>query len=51
MHQSSTAHAEQKKLLNKISVEITKHRTKDLRISKIDLDYAYGQMMLSKETS
>ena len=38
-------------LLNQISVEITVDRTKDLRISKIDLDYAYGQMMLSEETS
>ena len=38
-------------LLNQISVEITKDRTKKLMISKIDLDYAYGQMMLSEETS
>ena len=38
-------------LLNQISVEITKDRTKELRMSKIDLDYAYGQMMLSDETS
>ena len=38
-------------LLNQISVEITKDRTKELRISKIDLDYAYGQMTLSEETS
>ena len=38
-------------LLNQISVEITKDRTKKLVISKIDLDYAYGQMMLSEETS
>ena len=38
-------------LLNQISVEITKDRTKELRISKSDLDYAYGQMMLSEETS
>ena len=38
-------------LLNQISVEITKDQTKELRISKIDLDYAYGQMMLSEETS
>ena len=38
-------------LLNQISVEITRDRTKELRISKIDLDYAYGQMKLSKETS
>ena len=38
-------------LLNQILVEITKDRTKELRITKIDLDYAYGQMMLSEETS
>ena len=38
-------------LLNPISVEITRDRTKELNISKIDLDYAYGQMKLSKETS
>ena len=35
-------------LLNQISVEITRDRTKELNISKIDLDYAYGQMKLSK---
>ena len=38
-------------LLNQKSVEITKDRTKELIMSKIDLDYAYGQMKLSKETS
>ena len=38
-------------LLNQISVEITRDRTKELMMSKIDLDYAYGQMKLSKETS
>ena len=38
-------------LLNQISAEITKDRTKELMILKIDLDYAYGQMMLSGETS
>ena len=38
-------------LVNQISVEITKDRTKELMMSKIDLDYAYGQMKLSKETS
>ena len=38
-------------LLNQILVEITRDRTKELNISKIDLDYAYGQMKLSKETS
>ena len=37
--------------LNQLLVEITKDRTKELRISKKDLDYAYGQMMLSEETS
>ena len=38
-------------LLNQISVEITRDRTKELMISKVDLDYAYGQMRLSRETS
>ena len=38
-------------LLNQISVEISRDRTLQLFISKIDLDYAYGQMKLSEETS
>ena len=38
-------------LLNQISVEITRARTTQLFLSKIGLDYAYGQMKLSKETS
>ena len=38
-------------LLNQISVEITGDRTVHLFISKIDLDYAYGRMKLSDETS
>ena len=38
-------------LLNQISVEITRDRTTQLFMSKIDLDYAYGQMKLSEETS
>ena len=38
-------------LLNQISVEITRDRTLQLFMSKIDLDYAYGQMKLSEETS
>ena len=38
-------------LLNQISVEITRDRTAQLFISKNDLDYAYGQMKLSDETS
>ena len=38
-------------LLNQISVELTPDRTIQLFISKIDLDYAYGQMKLSEETS
>ena len=38
-------------LLNPFSIEITKDRTKKLMISKIDLDYAYGQMKLLKETN
>ena len=39
------------KLSNQISVEITRDRTKELEMSKIDLDYAYSQIKLSKETS
>ena len=38
-------------LLNQISVEIFRDRTLQLFISKIDLDYASGQMKLSEETS
>ena len=38
-------------LLNQISVEITRDRTLQLFMSKIDLDYAYSQMKLSEETS
>ena len=38
-------------LLNQILVEITRDRTLQLFMSKIDLDYAYGQMKLSEETS
>ena len=38
-------------ILNQISVEITRDRTTQLFMSKIDLDYAYGQMKLSEETS
>ena len=38
-------------LLNQISVEISRDRTLQLFISKRDLDYAYGQMKLSEETS
>ena len=38
-------------LLNQISVEITRDQTKELMMSKVDLDYAYGQMKLSKQTS
>ena len=38
-------------LLNQISVEITRDRTVQLFLSKIDLDYKYGQMKLSEETS
>ena len=32
-------------------VEITRDRTLQLFMSKIDLDYAYGQLKLSEETS
>ena len=38
-------------LLYQISIEITRDRTAQLFMSKIDLDYAYGQMKLSDETS
>ena len=38
-------------LLNQISVETTRDRKLQLFISKIDLDYAYGQLKLSEETS
>ena len=39
------------KLLNQISVGITRDRTVQLFLSKIDLEYAYRQMKLSEETS
>ena len=38
-------------LLNQISIEISWDRTLQLFMSKIDLDYIYGQMKLSEETS
>ena len=38
-------------LLNQSSVESTRDRTVQLFISKICLDYAFGQMKLSEETS
>ena len=38
-------------LLNQMSVEITPDRKLRLFISKIDLDYAYGKMKLSKVVS
>ena len=38
-------------LLNQILVEISRDRTVQLFTSKIDLDYAYGQMKLYEETS
>ena len=37
--------------LKEVSVEITRDRTVQLFISKVDLDYAYRQMKLSEETS
>ena len=37
--------------LNQISGEMIRGRTVQLFISKVDLDYAYGQLILSKETS
>ena len=51
MYKDPTPNAEHGRTVNQISVEITKDRTKELMMSKIDLDYAYGQMKLSKETS
>ena len=38
-------------LLNQVSAKITRDRTAQLFISKINLDYAYGQMQISEETS
>ena len=38
-------------LVKQILVEITRDRTVQLLISKIDLDYPYGQMKLAEETS
>ena len=38
-------------LLIQISTEITRDRTTQLFISKLDLDYAYGHINLSEETS
>ena len=38
-------------LLHQILVEITRDRTMHLFMSKIDLDYSYGQMKLFEETS
>ena len=43
--------ANMEELVNQISVEATPDRTAQLFISKTDLDYAYAQMKLSKETS
>ena len=38
-------------LINQISAELSKNDTDSLWISMVDLDYAYGQMKLSSETS
>ena len=38
-------------VLNETSVEISRGRTVHIFISEINLDYAYGQMKLSEETS
>ena len=38
-------------LLNQISTEITRPSKEPLWISKTDLDYSYGQLKLSDETS
>ena len=38
-------------LLNQISMEIKKDRVKELKISKLDLVYAYSEMKLWDEAS
>ena len=37
-------------LINRISTEISKNDEDELWITKVDLDYAYGQMELDEET-
>ena len=49
MHQNKTTYAEHERTVE--SVEITRDQTMQLFISRIDLDYSYGQMKLSEETS
>ena len=39
------------KLPNQISTEFTRDQKVQFFTSKVDLDYAYGQMMLPEETS
>ena len=51
MHQNETTYAEHGRTIKSNSVEITSDQTMQLFMSKIDLDYAYGQMKLSEETS
>ena len=51
MHQTPTSHAEHGRTAEPNFGGDNKNRTKELMMSKIDLDYAYGQMMLSEETS
>ena len=48
---NETTNAKYGRILNQISVEITRDRTMQVFISKTDLDYVYGQMKLSKGTS
>ena len=51
LHQNETPHAEYGKTAKPFSVEITRDQKLQLFISRIDLDYAYGQMKLAEETS
>ena len=37
-------------LLNKLSIEVTRVQNEPFWISKLDLEYAYGQLKLSEET-
>ena len=50
LHKKRPHMPKMEELLNQISVEITRDRTKELMVSKIDHDCAYGQMKLSTET-
>ena len=45
------AHAKHVELLNQISEELSRNDHDPIWILVIDLDYAYGQMILAPETS